>query len=97
MKINMHTDTSSSKEKHMMLFKLGMELAAEYKINTANQIRAAQAFTTEENLIPLFVKFVKDKHGLSLSHFNINDGVTTFAIGFDITEDEHFTKFLLSV
>jgi GH24 family phage-related lysozyme (muramidase) len=41
------------------------------------------------------VKFVKDKHGLSLSPFNINDGVTTFAVGFDIAEDAYFTKFLL--
>jgi hypothetical protein len=95
MKINMHIESESSKERQLMIYKWGMELASEYKINTANQLKAAQAFTTDEKLIPLFVKFVKDKYGLSLTHFNINDGVTTLAIGFDITEDAYFTKFLL--
>jgi hypothetical protein len=95
MKINMHIESESSRERQMMIYKLGQELAREYKIHTKHQLRAAQAFTTDENLIPLFVKFVKDKHGLSLSPFNINDGVTTFAVGFDIAEDAYFTKFLL--
>ena len=96
MKINMHIESESSKERQMMIYNLGLELASEYKINNTNKLRAAQAFTTDEKLIPLFVKFVKDKHGLSLSHFNINDGATTFAIGFDVTEDAYFTKFLLT-
>ncbi len=95
MKINMHVESESSKERQKMIYSWGMELASEYKINTANRQKAAEAFITNEKLIPLFIKFVKDKHGLSLTHFNINDGVTTLAIGFDIEEDAYFTKFLL--
>jgi hypothetical protein len=96
MKINMHLQSDSSNERQKLIYKWGMELASEYKISTANQLKAAEAFITDEKLIPLFIQFVKDNHGLSLSHFNINDGVTTFAIGFDITEDAYFTKFLLT-
>ena len=92
----MNIDSTSPKESQMMIYGWGKELAVEYKIGSMHQQRATLAFATEDHLIPLLIQHVKDKHGLTISHFHISDGTTTFAVGFDIVEDEYLTKFLLA-
>jgi hypothetical protein len=92
----MHIESESSRENQIMIYKWGFELAREYKIAATKLQRASLLFASDKKLIPLLIQFVKNKHGLTLSHFHIADGTEVFATGFDITEDEYLTKFLLS-
>jgi hypothetical protein len=94
MKINMHMESESSRENQRMIHKWAIELASEYKIAEKNLHRASFLFASDKKFIPLLIQFVKNKYGLTLSHFHIADGTDVFATGFDITEDEHLTKLL---